>query len=166
MLKLYRVNDIKDFDAYFELKSDKDAVAWSGFQTAPDREKLKKYFKEKIVDSDFNKVYYLIDTEGHPVEVMGYVQFSANSTSEVEYRGTSILKKYQGLGLLQEMTEMLFDIIKSEGYKTVIAWVSEKNLPAIFNMQCTGFIKTHETEERELKALGGIHVFYKWVKEL
>lgn len=164
MLYLYRVNSIDDFDFFLKLKSQKDAIKWSGFDSAPDPLAFKRYFIEKILNDKNAYVYYLKDDKDDIP--MGYIQFNKDNNEVVEGRGTNILKPYQGCGLLEEMTQLMFEEARKEGFKHMYTYASENNLPAISNLKINGYIKTEEYELREMKALAENHKFYKWIKEL
>lgn len=164
MLYLYRVSKIEDFDFLLELKSQKDAVKWSGFDTAPDPQEFKRYFIDKILNDPNAYVYYLKDNK-HDIP-MGYIQFNRETDTIIEGRGTNILKCYQGCGLLGEMTVLMFEEAKKEGFKTMYTYASEKNIAALYNLQENGYIMTEEFELREMKGQEEKQKFYKWIKEL
>ena len=48
MAHLYKVSSITDFYDYLKIKSDPTAIIWSGFDTAPDPEKLKIHFENLL----------------------------------------------------------------------------------------------------------------------
>ena len=54
MAYLYKVKSIEDFEDYYLIKSDPTAILWSGFSTAPDKEKLKDHFMYLIGSQDDN----------------------------------------------------------------------------------------------------------------
>lgn len=164
MLYLYRVSKIEDFDFFLKLKSQKDAIKWSGFSEAPNPDIFKQYFIDNILNNPNSYVYYLKDDSDNIP--MGYIQFNSESDTVVEGRGTNILKCYQGCGLLDEMTKLMFAKAKEEGFKTMYTYASEKNLPAIYNLQSNGYIRTDIYEERMMQAQNESHKFYKWIKIL
>lgn len=164
MLYLYRVNCIEDFDFFLNLKSQKDAIKWSGFDSAPDPISFKQYFIDKILNDSNAYVYYLKDDKDDIP--MGYIQFNKETDEIVEGRGTNILKPYQGCGLLEEMTQLMFEEARKEGFKYMYTYASEKNQPAIHNLIINGYEKTEIYELRSMMAQEEEHKFYKWVKQL
>ena len=164
MLYLYKVSKIEDFDFLLELKSQKDAVKWSGFDSAPDPINFKKYFVDRILNDPNAYVYYLVDTDGK--EPMGYIQFNKDNDTTIEGRGTNILKRYQGCGLLEEMTKLMFEEARKEGFKLMYTYCSDKNIASLYNLKVNGYVQTEEFEMREMKGQSELHKFYKWIKEL
>lgn len=161
-MRFYRVQQIADFETYYLLKCQDDAVLWSGFSSAPDKERLYNHFVQNILGNDNLYLYYLEDNG----EIIGYVQGSHIDDTNVEFSATNIFKKFQGLGYLQDMTLFLSQEMKRRGYRHAIGWVSEHNEPAEYNFKFNKFSKTDIFDEREMPLLGGRHKFYKWVKDL
>lgn len=99
MAHLYKVSSITDFYDYLKIKSDPTAIIWSGFDTAPDPEKLKIHFEnllnERIPKGDI--LLFLKDDETD--EVMGYDLMTKIDDETIESSGHSILSDFQGKGL-------------------------------------------------------------------
>lgn len=161
-MEFKRVTDINDFEAYYLMKCQKDAVLWSGFTSAPDRDRLLEHFSKNIISNPDMYVFYLMDKG----DVIGYVQGTRVSKDVVEFSATNIFKKYQGLGYMQDMTQYFFEQMKKIGYSSVIGMVSEHNKPAEYNFEFNNFIKTEEFDERDMPLFGKKHRFYKWIKQL
>lgn len=161
-MEFKRVTEVGDFQAYYLLKCQKDAVLWSGFASAPDRDRLYSHFTKNIIGNADIYVFYLLEND----DVIGYVQGTRVNADTVEFSATNIFKKYQGLGYMQDMTQYFFDKMKSMGFSSAIGWVSEHNKPAVYNFEFNNFIKTGEFDEREMPLFGEKHRFYKWIKKL
>lgn len=164
MLYLYRVSQLEDFEFLLELKSQKDAIKWSGFSTAPNRENFLRYFQERVLGNPNVFMYYLKDTTDEIP--MGYIQFDKVTEAEAEGRGTNILKKYQGCGLLEEMTQLMFQELKKNGFKSMFTYCSELNKASILNLKYNGYVQTEEFEIRKMEGQDSEHKFYKWIKEI
>lgn len=149
-----KVDNESQFDDYYIIKCDPSAVAWSGFSTGPDRNRLLDYFIS-ILNS--TKSIYLFKLGE---ELVGYSQVGyKNGSYEIE--GYSVLSKYQHKGLGKEIINMTVkEIENTNNGERITAWVSEINIPSIRCFQNNGF-KIHEKafEYRELKALGRIDKF-------
>ena len=156
---------IDDFEAFLALKSQKDAIKWSGFEKAPDPVRFKRYFIERVLNNPATHMFFLCDqsVEGNPV--VGYRQYDQLSDREIDIRGTTIKKSYQGTDALDALNTLLNDHYKDMGYKKFYAWISEKNRASEMNAINGGWTKTDVFEVRNLPLLGGEHKFYKWVKE-
>ena len=154
----------EDFEAFLELKSQTDAIKWSGFETAPKRSNFKKYYVEKIINNSKTHVMLLHDTEEDD-SIIGYVQYDDITAESVETRGSGIIKRFQGIGAYQIMSELLHEIFKEKGVKYIETWASEKNKPSVYNLEVEGYTRLDEYEMRNLPLLGGEHRFYKWIKQ-
>lgn len=152
----------EDFEAYYGLKCQKDAILWSGFTTPPDKDKLRKHYIANIIDNPDTYLYFLwIDDE-----IVGSLQGSRIDDITVEIGASNVFKKHQGLGYIQDLSKLFIEKMKDLGYEEAVCWVSDKNKPSEYNNQFNKFTKTDEFEERNLPLLGGIHRFYKWQKSL
>lgn len=146
-IQFERITTTDYFNDYLRIKSDSQAVAWSGFDTPPDSLYLKSYF-ENLIISD-RKVYFLIIDET-PV---GYCQFSINEEGICELDGYSVLSEYGGHGYGYLMIIMLLFILESENQQGIIAWVSENNHSSLRCLEKSGFsILSNHEKYVELKA--------------
>lgn len=166
MYILREAKTIDDYESFLALKSQKDAIKWSGFETAPDPVRFKQYFIEKVLNDSKTHVFFLCDqsVEGSPV--VGYRQYDQVSDVEILVRGTTIKKSYQGTDALNALNALLNQHYEEKGYKVFVAWISEKNKASETNAINGGWTKTDIYEVHNLPLLGGEHRFYKWVKEL
>lgn len=165
MYILREAKSVDDFEPFLALKSQKDAVKWSGFETAPDPVKFKQYFIEKILNSPNTHVFFLCDKDIEDCPVVGYRQYDQMADKTIEIRGTTIKKNYQGTDALEALNELLNRHYMERGYRVFITWISEKNKASEINAINGGWTKTNVFEVRNLSLLGGEHRFYKWVKE-
>lgn len=70
-------------------------------------------------------MFYYLKDDKHNIP-MGYIQFNSDTDTIIEGRGTNILKCYQGCGFLEEMTILMFEEAKKEGFKIMYTYASEK----------------------------------------
>jgi len=165
MYYLYEVSKIEDFEPFYLMKCQKDAIKWSGFDTAPDKERLRQYFIDRILNNDRTHVFYMKDTESDDA-VVGYKQYDDIDETTIEIRGTIIFKRFQGCGLNEEFGRLLGEHFVKRGIKRLVTYVSEQNKVSVANVIYSGFKKTEKFEDREMKALGQVHRFYKWICEI
>lgn len=165
MYYLYEVSKIEDFEPFFLLKSQKDAIKWSGFDKAPERDLLLEYFKERILENDKTHVFYMKDSDENDA-VVGYKQYDDVDEDTVEIRGTVLFKRYQGCGLNDVFSVLLGDHFVTRKVKRLITYISENNKASILNIKYCGFNKTDVFEDREMKAFGEVQRFYMWEKYL
>ena len=155
---------INDFEALLALKSQKDAIKWSGFTTAPDREKFLEYYMTKVLDNPKTGMMFLRDDEIEGNPIVGYIQYDIISPEDIEMRGSVIKKSYQGTGAYVIMSKLLHKYLKEQGFKHAIGWVSENNASSLARLEERGWHRTDEYEVRNLPLLGGEHRFVKCIK--
>lgn len=165
MYYLYEVSSLEDFEPYYLLKCQKDAVKWSGFEKAPDRDVLLKYFNERVLGNPQTHLFYMKDSDENDA-VVGYKQYDDIDDVTVEIRGTVIFKRYQGCGLNDKFSLLLGDHFMDRGIRRLITYISENNKASLLNIKYCGFHKTEEYEDREMRAIGEVQRFYKWELEL
>lgn len=166
MYILREANSLDDFEAFLALKSQKDAIKWSGFETAPNPVTFKQYYIDKILNNPKTHVLFLCDADVESCPIVGYSQYDDVTDEEVEVRGTVIKKSYQGTDAIGALNKMLAELHVKLGHKRRISWASERNKASEMNLIKGGWVKTEEFEIRILPLLGGEHKFYKWVKVL
>lgn len=161
---LYRVKSIDDFEEYYRIKADKVAVLWSGFASAPDKEKLKTHF-QNILNINEIYLYFLKDDETN--EVIGYDQLTMLNKDIVESSGHSIKTEYQGKGFGNLIIQLVTLKAAEMGFKRIIAWISENNIGSKKNFENSGFIKkTQNSRINYLEALKREDRFFMWEKKL
>ena len=165
MYKLTKAQ-MEDFEPFLALKSQKDAIKWSGFSAAPERDTFRRYYEERVLANPNTVIMFLRDLEVDGAPIIGYIQYDILSNDEVELRGSVIKKSYQGIGANIVMSELLFQELRAEGFKKAYGWVADNNLPSVLNAERRGYIKTEVAEIRQLPLLGGDTLFHKWVKEI
>lgn len=152
-----------DFDAYLKLKSQPEAVKWSGFETAPDPMRFKAHFCSLLGNP--KQHLFFLKKEGCN-DVFGYCQYELVSDDVILAHGLGIDEQYQGQGLSNVMKELEIAEMRKTNAKRVETWVSEKNERSIkMNLRC-GFTKAElppPTEQKfvEMKAQGEQHRFIK-----
>lgn len=148
-LQLQRVTDAGCFDDYLRLKSDPEAIKWSGFATAPDAARLKAHF-ECLVTSD-RRIFFMQKAG----ETIGYCQISLSEDGRYEIDGYSILSDFGGKGYGSRMIDAVIRELDREKPRDVVAWVSEKNISSLRCLEKCGFSQLPGEEKFvELKALG------------
>lgn len=84
-----------DFEFYYQLKSEKSAVYWSGFESAPDRDRLLDFWnKYVIMDNPERKILILQSNN----EALGYLQAVFDKTSIGLSMGIREAKRGYGFG--------------------------------------------------------------------
>lgn len=151
----FRLAVEEDYDDFFEMKSDYNNVAWGGFLQKPDYDKFKIWFIQQI-NSKSNREIFIVKKENVSV---GYFNLDNidEVTSEISY---GVVSEFTGLGIGTFIVRNASTILD----KKIVAWVADDNIPSIKCFEKNSFVKTEETQIRNLPLLGGEHIFYKWVK--
>lgn len=160
MKYLRRVSEMTDFDEYFDIKSDPNAILWSGFATAPDKEKLKLHF-QKLITNENVYLFFLVDRETN--EVVGYDQMVKINENTVESAGHSIKTQYARQGFGNLLLRLVVAKAKELQFKSIIGWISENNIGSIRNFINSGFVRTDEPYRMvRLEALGREDRFFMY----
>ncbi len=165
MAYLYEVHSPDDFEEYYRIKCDEPAIQWGGWQSAPDRERLRIHFlrllKEQIPAGD--RLLFLRDDTG---EAVGYDLLHRIDAETIESAGHSILSEHQGHGYGTLLFELLVPYARSLGYRRFTGWISERNIGSIRNVERNGFRRTEAWRTVELPAFGRSDRFYLWERAL
>ena len=164
MYILREAKSLDDYEAFLALKSQKDAVRWSGFESAPDPLRFKQYYIEKVLNNPATHLFFLCDDSEESCPIVGYRQYDQMSDLAIEIRGTTIKKSYQGTDALAALNTLMRKHYKEKGFISFVTWISEKNKASEMNTINEGWTKTDTYEIRHLPLLGGEHKFFKWIK--
>lgn len=163
MVYLYKVTSINDFEDYYRIKSDETAILWSGFKSAPNKDKLLKHF-EKLLTECFPKGDILVYLkEDNTNQLIGYDLLTKIDEDTIESSGHSILTEWQGKGYGTELFKLLVNFTRQLGYKKFTGWISEKNIGSIKNVEKNGFVRTEEWRMGRLEAFNREDKYYKYL---
>ena len=127
---LYLAENNSDFEDYYHIKCDPSAILWSGFATAPNRDKLLTHFQLLLSNNSMGRgyLYFLKETETNAL--IGYDLMTVVDETTVESSGHSILQEFQGKGYGNLLFKLLVDEAQKLGYKKFTGWISENNIGA------------------------------------
>lgn len=154
----------EDYQIYLRIKSDAEAVKFSGFATPPNPERFKKVF-DRIMNDDKQHLLYLCDKENNDT-VAATFHYCENNEVTVEGLGYNVFPEYRGLGLGGLMMRMVNEKCAKEGFKYRMSYVAESNIPSIRNLEKSGAYPTGKFEYKELATLGRKEKYLEYVKEL
>ena len=154
----------EDYLIYLKIKSDEDAIKYSGFKTAPDPEKFRGVFN-RIMEDPKQHLLYLCDKENNDTVASSF-HYQENDSETVEGLGYNVFPEYRGLGLGGVMMRLVNDRCASEGFKYRLSIVAESNIPSIKNLEKSGAYPTGKFEMRWLDALGREEKYLFYIKEL
>ena len=153
-----------DFLIYLRIKSDEDAVKFSGFSSAPDPIKFRAVF-DRIMSDNKQHLLYLCDSENNDA-VAATFHYCENDEVTVEGLGYNVFPEYRGLSLGGLMMRLVNEKCAAEGFKYRLSYVAESNIPSIRNLEKSGAYPTGKFEYKELSALGRKEKYLEYIKEL
>lgn len=157
-------NTNEDFEVYLSIKSEKDAVAFSGFSTAPNRERFRQVY-DKLMSRQNECLYYLVDLE-QDCDVAGTFHLVMKDEETAEVGGYNVFEKYRGLALRNLMMLKIKDICKQSGYRYLASDIAENNIASIKSIERSGAHFTGEYDMRTLPVFGGDIRFLHYIDEL
>lgn len=144
-----------DYDGYYQIKSDENNVFWGGWTSAPDYEAFKNVFFSRISNPQRREYVCIIDGQ-----ISGYLAaVILDSKVEISY---GVKSSFSGQGIA---TALIGFAVGEFTDKTIIAWVSEKNIGSQKCLLKNGFLKSEELERKSLQLDKDEHVFCKWERK-
>ena len=165
-LYLYNVEGKADFEDYYTIKCDPSAIMWSGFSSAPDKQKLLRHFEGLLKEIKEKKKILVYLKEKETGSLIGYDLLTKIDEITVESSGHSILTQWQGNGMGTALFKQLVEYARELGFKYFTGWVSDLNIGSIKNIERNGFKKTEEYRIEHLSAFDRDDIFHKYVCEL
>ena len=153
-----------DYEIYLRIKSDAEAVKFSGFAAPPDPEKFRTVF-DRIMNDSKQHLLYLCDKENDNA-VAATFHYCENDEVTVEGLGYNVFPEYRGMSLGGLMMQLVNEKCASEGFKYRLSYVAESNLPSIRNLEKSGAYPTGKYEYKELAYMGRKEKYLEYVKEL
>ncbi|NPA38136.1 MAG: GNAT family N-acetyltransferase [Chlorobi bacterium] len=145
---------IENFDDYYEIRSEKKNLFWTGYDAPPDYERFFEWYKKRLADN--KRDLYLV-----------YCDNVCSGSLNIDYYedhamiGYSVKEAFEGQGLGTYIVKCAIDIIKKrEELKYIGAWINEKNKGSIKVITKNNFYKT-DTKEVRLR-FGQEELFYKY----
>ena len=154
----------EDFLIYLRIKSDEEAVKFSGFKTPPDPVKFRAVY-DRIMNDPKQHLLYLCDDENNGTVASSF-HYQENDEETVEGLGYNVFPEYRGLGLGGLMMRLVNNKCATEGFKYRLSVVAESNIPSIKNLEKSGAFPTGKYEMRWLEALGREEKYLFYIKEL
>ena len=128
---------IEHFSFFYELKSEKGDIYWSGHVSPPDYLKLKKWFLEKLYSKEREIVFFYESNQ-----VLGYAYIDIKQDKNVSEISYSISENYQGKGIGTELIKLLVEYCKSLGMACILAKIFSENTASIRVVEKNGFKAT------------------------
>lgn len=97
---------IKDYDFYYDLKSEPSNIYWSGHKNKPDYNSFKKWYIENAIEQRIS--FKFIEWKG---EKIGAIYFKIDDKI-CTYLGLAISEKFQGKGIARLAVEKFIECVK------------------------------------------------------
>ncbi|MBR3171048.1 MAG: GNAT family N-acetyltransferase [Lachnospiraceae bacterium] len=154
-----------DFDFYYELKCEPSSIYWSGFASAPDREKLYVHFMRFVKNNFPDRDFYILEDQGVPT---GYLQLTHNNATEIEI-GYGVSEKYRGRGYGYCILDQAKQIVaKMNGCINLIGYVRDDNYSSKKCFEKNGFFRNGTYVKRyfALDSSDAKMYLYYWNKQM
>ena len=158
------INNTEDFEIYLKIKSDSEAIKYSGFKEAPDRAKFLLYYSKLLLNKNQHLLFLMDKVNDNKVCATFHYQDIDNNT--VEGLGYNVFPEYRGRGLGWVMMEKVNMFCRALGYKYRLSKVAETNVASIKNLEKSGAKFTGKIEYRDLLALNRVEKYLIYIKEL
>lgn len=158
-----RLASMEDFDVFYEIKKEDFNLFWTGHETEPDREKLKKFFEENIKNAgkhDARKIYILLCN--NTKIRYGYLDPSGQ---DCEW-SVALKEEYSGKGHGKESLKLAMETAKKMQFIHMTAFVREDNTASLKMFSSCGFVRTKEYQKVYIPGLGTQVKMYKLIAEL
>jgi RimJ/RimL family protein N-acetyltransferase len=156
----------QDFDFYYELRCDESNIQWTGHNSVPDKEGLRKWYLENI--NKEGRYFFLFFENGSFSDIIGYLYMDVvGEKNDTIDTGHGVHSRHSGKGYgtkiikfaLEYATDNLLFINYFQG------WIASDNVGSIKNVLKNGYYKTDETKKVEF-GNGEIKVFEKFLFDI
>lgn len=154
----------EDFLIYLRIKSDEEAVKYSGFTTPPDPQKFHSVY-DSIMEDEKRHLLFLCDKDNNN-KVAASFHYRENDEDTVEGLGYNVFPEYRGMSLGGLMMRLVNEKCAAEGFKYRLSYVAESNIPSIRNLEKSGAYPTGKFQYKDMASLGRKEKYLEYVKEL
>lgn len=154
----------EDFLIYLRIKSDEEAVKYSGFTTPPDPQRFHVVY-DSIMGDEKRHLLFLCDKENHDTVAASF-HYRENDEETVEGLGYNVFPEYRGMSLGGLMMRLVNEKCASEGFKYRLSYVAESNIPSIRNLEKSGAYPTGKFVLKDMASLGRKEKYLEYVKDL
>ena len=141
----------KDFDFFYDLKSEDFNVFWTGGSAKPKKEKLQEFFDSAVDhagEKDKRKIYII---ENEDQEKVGHLYIIPNGD---EYDlPCAILGKFGGRGYAKQAIRLGLQEGKRLGFKRMVGSIREDNIASMKAYTACGIVVSDKAKEVFIPAL-------------
>ncbi len=154
-----------DFEFFYKQKSEDFSIKWGGFETAPEKEKLRNLFSQWANDTEFKfRRIYIIYCGDTPIGSVALIRNEANPKF-LEDIAVSVLEEYNGLGLGLMAIKLSIQEARSLGFLRAHGWIREDNYSSIRAYQSCGYVITDKYKEVYIPTIGkNVKMFFTYIE--
>ncbi len=150
--------DESDYENYYLIRSEKENLFWTGYDTPPHKERFFNWFIDRIADQQ-KHLYLLFDNE------VCVGSLNVDFYDDYVAIGYSTLTNHKGKGYATYLVAEAIRIADeaktgNPELKKIIAWINYQNQASIRVVEKNGFQKSDITETR--KRFGNQELYYQF----
>ena len=158
-----KIATLADFEKYYLLRQDETNIYWTGYKTAPSKEKLFDWYKINIEST--NRYFFIFFEDADEKNIVGYLYIDSiiNFVEEVTV-SYGVYSKMGGKGYGTSINSFAVDFVKFSlpQIKCMGAWIAQDNIGSLKCVENNGYRKTDILKTVDF-AEGEIKTFYKYI---
>ena len=160
----------EDFEFYFQMKCEKENIYWSGYKSAPDKEKLHTWFMQKVAqykDKYSYKLYIILARTNRIYTKVGYLSLypSCNCKDCCEI-SIGVSSSHTGKGIGTKAIKRAIEESAKLGYKKIFAYIRKDNIRSQAAFTKAGFILTERSRKVFFKNINCDVEMWEYVYDL
>ncbi len=124
-----RLAEYKDFEFFYELKSEDFNIFWTGGSSKPEKNNLRKFFYDAIDNAEKTENRKIFIVENEDRFKVGHLYIRPNG-EEFEL-AVAIVQKYGGKGYAKEAIKLGLEEGRHLGFKRMITSIREDNIASM-----------------------------------
>ncbi len=150
---IYKECTKSEFEDYYTLRCDENNIYWTGYNRAPNKKKLERWYSEQLDREDRN--IFLIYSKNVNRNVVGYLYIDIlGDKMDTTETGHGVHSNYAGKGIGTEIIKHAINYSKNQlkGIRKIIGWISTTNIGSIKNVTKNGYHATEETRKTVMES--------------
>ena len=153
----------KDFESFFRIKSEKDNLYWCGYNSAPDKEKLREFWKRNVPHTALRTIYMILKEE----HICGYIYVDIVADPQSAKRGIElsigVSERFSNGGLATEAIRNICELLsESQENSEIYVYIRTDNIRSQKVFTKAGFVVTEEFRVMQLQNQNEPVKLYRW----
>ena len=142
---------LKDYDSYYEIRSEKLNLFWTGYEKAPDYDNFSKWYSNRLKEEG-RDLYLLFENDN----CIG--SLNMDFYTDHIFIGYSVKELSAGKGIGTYLVKNAITIAKSNpNVRSIKAWINFQNIGSIRVVEKNGFVKNDIIETRQRFGKGELY---------